>query len=172
MHLELNENERKWKKTLSRLWLQILKNNNNNNNNNNSNNKIYIHYFVGSKGGKKETKDLLTEPRVAPGCTNRASSLTTFAHQAAAALAWWQAAAYLCLFALKVCLFACLLADSSSARGTCNLALGVGAENQYWCQEAQKRSCGEEEWSSCRFAMSLHSNLQSCKNVFFFTRKN
>jgi hypothetical protein len=48
---------------------------------------MYIHYFVGSKGGEKETKDLLPEPRVAPGCTNRASSLTTFAHQAAAALA-------------------------------------------------------------------------------------
>jgi len=49
--------------------------------------KFKLHYFVGSKEGKKETKDLLTEPRVAPGCTNRASSFTTFAHQAAAALA-------------------------------------------------------------------------------------
>jgi hypothetical protein len=105
---------------------------------------INLHHFVGFKGGKKETKDLLTEPRVAPGCTNRASSLTTFAHQAAAALAWWQAAAYV-LFVCFKCLFVCLLAESSSARGTCNLAHGVGAENQYWCQEAQKRSCGEEE---------------------------
>jgi len=89
MHLELNENERKH--YLGYDFKFFLKN---------------LHYLVGSKGGKKETKDLLTEPRVAPGCTNRASSLTTFAHQAAADLAWWQAA-YVCLFALKVCLFAC-----------------------------------------------------------------